>query len=137
MSRRPIEASESPLLVELANELRSLRAIADLSQREVAEAARLSTRQYERIEGAKRRTRPSTLRHIVDALLAREDDDTRQGVYDELLALAASVLGAELKNPERRFKRYEKRRRRKAAILEEAMKLTDEMRRRGKGNRPW
>ncbi len=94
--RRPLEPHELEPMTLLGAQLRDLRLGAGLSLRQVAQVALLTKRQLERIEGAGRRTRRSTLERIVATLLlARPDLGERDELVQQLVDAAGPALASE------------------------------------------
>lgn len=66
--RRPITPNEVRPLLELGRQLTNARKAAGLTQRQLAERARLSLRHVKRLEHGTRRTRWSTLQRLAPVL---------------------------------------------------------------------
>jgi hypothetical protein len=128
-SRRPITDDEIPHLEKLGSELRRLRESHGMSRPVVARGAQVSSTTIALIEWACRRTRPSTLRRIVDVLVP--DPAKAAAIVEHLLELGGPAVAPESqwanRLDRRRARRVRQRAKREALAAELAPQIAAEL----------
>jgi transcriptional regulator with XRE-family HTH domain len=138
VGRRPVEESERPYLIAFGTKLRNLRNRAGLTQADLAVGAMVKPLHIQRLENARRRPRPSTIRRLADALALaspslpphvlggdRPDVMPAPMISKELMVTAGPALAPESEHRDRIERRRDRRQRKIAHALEDEDRIAE------------